>query len=448
MNAKTSLLRGLIIGAIGFAAVKGYSAWANRITPEKIAAGKALFEHDWSVDDPLCGEGDGLGPVFNATSCVACHFQGGVGGGSGNAHNVTAFEIETHRDLDVKAGVVHAHSVHKAFREDKEIAGRLLPRSPPSVEPELPAISSDMSNGCEYVPPPPMAPVEEVIFHELNSPALWGVGLIDQMSTLSISFHNKKRLATRISNEMSGEFGGNRIGMLRTESGVAGKFGWKGQFASLENFVASACAMEIGLTNEMHSQVLPREFKSDEFAKLDMTRKQLDQLVCFVRSLPRPQQILPQDEEELKEVNYGKKLFMEVGCADCHVENLGGINGIYSDFHLYNLELVREAPSSGGASYGDGKAEQEFDLDGDGPHPDQWQTPPLWGVADSAPYFHDGGSPTLRLAINRHLGQAAHSQQKFDDLSNQDQERLIKFLKTLRAPQISTEELEVLASSK
>ena len=29
-------------------------------------------------NDPLAG-GDGVGPVFNATSCVACHYQGGDG---------------------------------------------------------------------------------------------------------------------------------------------------------------------------------------------------------------------------------------------------------------------------------------------------------------------------------------------------------------------------------
>jgi hypothetical protein len=54
-------------------------------------AGLQLFEHEWEPDDPQAG-GDGLGPVFNAKSCVACHFQGGVGGGGDNAHNVTAFE--------------------------------------------------------------------------------------------------------------------------------------------------------------------------------------------------------------------------------------------------------------------------------------------------------------------------------------------------------------------
>ena len=41
------------------------------------------------------------------------------------------------------------------------------------------------------------------------------------------------------------------------------------------------------------------------------------------------------------------------------------------------------------------------------PLPEEWKTPPLWGVADSAPYFHDGGSPTLDAAIRRHEGDAA-----------------------------------------
>jgi len=34
----------------------------------------------------------------------------------------------------------------------------------------------------------------------------------------------------------------------------------------------------------------------------------------------------------------------------------------------------------------------------------QWKTPALWGVADSAPYMHDGSAPTLRDAILKHGG--------------------------------------------
>ena len=435
MGLKQVLICSSLVAAVAFAGTKGYSAWTSRITPEKVAAGKILFEHDWTVNDPLCGEGDGLGPVFNATSCVACHFQSGVGGSSGNDHNVLAFEIQDDIPLvtlnrqrnvqvhDVTEGVIHAHAVDKSFHESKSLVRALVP---------IPE-SETLENGCSTFT---ITPPDPLIFHELNSPALWGVGLIDDMSTLSISFHGKKRIASRISRELGGDFSGNRLGMLRTEDGVAGKFGWKGQFGSLEDFVASACAMEIGLTNPKNSQMIAKKFKADEQAKLDMNRQQLHQLVCFVKSLPRPQQVLPTDEQALKQVRRGEEVFTEVGCAECHVKALGGIEGIYSDFHLYNLEPVI-ATSGPGGFYGDGEAEEEFDFEGEGPHPDQWQTPPLWGVADSAPYFHDGGSPTLLTAINRHLGQAASSQEKFTDLSTTDEECLIKFLKTLKAPQLA-----------
>ena len=56
-----------------------------------VRAGEVLFLHDWQPGDSLSPSGDGLGPVFNATSCVACHHQGGTGGSGGLEHNVTNF---------------------------------------------------------------------------------------------------------------------------------------------------------------------------------------------------------------------------------------------------------------------------------------------------------------------------------------------------------------------
>ena len=37
----------------------------------------------------------------------------------------------------------------------------------------------------------------------------------------------------------------------------------------------------------------------------------------------------------------------------------------------------------------------------------EWRTPPLWGVRDSAPYMHDGRAETLLEAISMHDGEAA-----------------------------------------
>src|SRR5438046_1035660 len=50
--------------------------------------GKELFAREWIPHDPRSPRGDGLGPVFNDTSCVACHNQGGAGGGGPASKNV------------------------------------------------------------------------------------------------------------------------------------------------------------------------------------------------------------------------------------------------------------------------------------------------------------------------------------------------------------------------
>ena len=68
------------------------------------------------------------------------------------------------------------------------------------------------------------------------------------------------------------------------------------------------------------------------------------------------------------------------------------------------------------------------------PKPEEWKTPPLWGVADSAPYFHDGHSPTLQAAILRHRGDAKAVTERFKGLPADDQASLVAFLRTLKAP--------------
>ena len=65
----------------------------KRADAKTLALGRELFEREWLPNDPRAHGGDGLGPVFNESSCVACHNQGGSGGGgaeSKNVHLVTA----------------------------------------------------------------------------------------------------------------------------------------------------------------------------------------------------------------------------------------------------------------------------------------------------------------------------------------------------------------------
>src|SRR5581483_4394845 len=86
-----------------------------------------------TANDPLCAGGDGLGPVYNATSCAACHKQGGVGGAGGLEHNVTMFAMRSRTDGEFRTGVVHAQAV--AFQETlKDLDASLPAIAQPALE--------------------------------------------------------------------------------------------------------------------------------------------------------------------------------------------------------------------------------------------------------------------------------------------------------------------------
>ncbi len=71
---------------------------------------------------------------------------------------------------------------------------------------------------------------------------------------------------------------------------------------------------------------------------------------------------------------------------------------------------------------------------------DQFLTRPLWGVADTGPWMHDGRALTLNEAILMHEGKDSNdsdahaSIQKYKILSDQDKEALRTFLSSLRLP--------------
>ena len=125
----------------------------------------------------------------------------------------------------------------------------------------------------------------------------------------------------------------------------------------------------------------------------------------------------------------GEQLFNKIGCADCHVPSIGGVEGVYSDFHLYEVEHESKIKD-----YVEPNFASEFTLPFEHPRPSEWQTPPLWGVADSAPYFHDGQSPTLEAAIRRHGRDGAYARTNFHELEAEERRAVIQFLRSLRAP--------------
>lgn len=372
---------------------------------QEIAAGRLLFEHQWKPNDPLAGPGDGLGPVFNGHSCVECHFQGGTGGSGTNAHNVESFEVlASVNHAKSREGIIHAASVDPSMQESKVHLTKLL------GAPQVPF--------RQFRPRQPITtvPANAIRSVAINTPALWGNGLIDQITDEDL----RQIEAAQPSR-----------GYLRlTANGHYGKFGWKAQIATLSQFVGSACAAELGLSNAIRSQQKPLAYIDDVQAQPDLTDDQLAALTLYVAGLPAPQQILPTGAVERERVQAGAYHFITVGCAKCHVKDVGPAHGVYSDFrmHLIDTAVTR------GQTYYEVNAEPVYDPAKNDPRLGEWKTPALWGLADSAPYWHDGTAQTIRAAIVRHEEAGEASKNAFLKLAPEHQDELLDFLNTLRAP--------------
>lgn len=400
--------------------------WGPSATAAEKEAGRELFEHEWAANDPKA-HGDGLGPVFNAKSCVFCHFQGGVGGGGEVGHNATHFEVlPLPGRNEYLTGVVHDFAVTSNDKESIKLLQLQHPvmkfAPPPPPPPPPPGHCGYSLSGS----PPQKPPFDPVRTHDVQTTALFGIGWLDRISEKAIRANHRDRSAGIMLREMKMEFDHVPVGRIPvTADGRVGRFGWKGNFASLEEFVAAACANELGLGTPYSVQAKPFTRLDAPDVAPDLDKKQFRNLVAFVDTLPKPVEVAT--DASL----HGKQLFGEIGCAKCHVPDIGGVRGIYTDFLLYSLE----EPNAKGSfdRYGP-EPPEESARPSHVPEPQQWKTPALWGVADSAPYLHDGGAPTLAAAIAAHRGDAKAVLAAYQKLSASDQSAVVKFLESLKAP--------------
>jgi CxxC motif-containing protein (DUF1111 family) len=418
----------VVCGPVGLRVLSWKSNIDKPVDATMASAGAVLFNHEWQPYDPLCAGGDGLGPVFNAKSCVACHSQGGIGGGGVVEHNVTTFTATDPRGGQTRSGVVHSFATADKYRESlKHVDSLFLDVCRPKLEQVLGIGQGKLTvnnNGCNVVPP-------NVAVSQRNTPALFGAGLIDQIpDRVIVANERRQKLAFGLA---PGDTESVPVGRAhRLPDGTIGKFGWQAQTADLAEFVQAACANELGLSNPGHAQ--PKSLAQPIYVSTgtDLTQMQCNELASFVAALPRPIERKPADAAEAVKASEGKALFAKVGCANCHVPNLGSVDGLYSDLLLHRMGSTLE---SGSGSYG--RADPPPTSDGEkfsGPLADEWRTPPLWGVADSAPYMHDGRAATLQDAIALHAGQGASSLARYNSLAANDRAKVLAFLGTLRAP--------------
>ena len=415
-----------VVFALALAPAWKVGEWAMRpgpktVTAEAAAQGGELFKHEWTANDPLTG-GDGIGPVFNARSCVECHSQGGPGGGGPVSKNVTVYGFVGDPHGLPLSGVVHLKSVKPEFQETLSLLRPGLPKAP----------SIPLAELVDKTRPRPT----DIVITQRNTPPLFGDGLIDVISDDALIAHQREHsTAARIVGLNGAKDSKVKGRIARLADGRVGRFGWKLEFASLNDFVKAACANELGLSNPGRPQATPLGKLSYKPSGTDLTDAQCILMTDYIRGLPAPVQVIPNDPNEADLVKRGETLFNEVGCADCHSKNMGPVNNVYSDMLLHDMGVELESSTGyyGSIIPQPTVANDKFAVS-EQPTPGEWRTAPLWGVADSGPYLHDGRAQSLEEAIEAHGGEAIDISATFKKMAQQDRQAIVAFLKTMKAP--------------
>jgi CxxC motif-containing protein (DUF1111 family) len=455
------------------------------IDKETLAQGKELFTREWVAGDRRSHAGDGLGPVYNAQSCAACHRLGGIGGAGNNETNVSLVTVFVGAVFDGPIAVTGLPLPDpRVSLADARTKGKADPRvelqipSPDELAKIHPALRTQTSFplhrfgvGPEFAEwkasifPKDKTETERLdrqdsdrrhiksvgsskltlIESKRNTPPLFGAGLIDAIpdKVLDEVAAEQAKDSGNGPRGSAGDFGGLpainfgglsvRGRVARLKDGRAGRFGWKASVASLGEFTLQACSSELGLEVPGFARAAP-PWKSDYKAPgIDLTREQCDTLTGFVASLPRPG-VRPADStEQAGAIERGRQLFASAGCAVCHRPKLGDVDGIYSDLLLH--DMGRPLSDSGSYTVLETEiASKDKPTQPRAANEREWRTPPLWGLRDSAPYLHDGRAETVADAVALHGGEGLAAAQAYQRLSEKERGEVELFLRTLAAP--------------
>jgi CxxC motif-containing protein (DUF1111 family) len=335
---------------------------------------------------------EGLGPAFNGTSCAVCHNVPVIGGGG--------------VILEIRAGYRDDAGDHAALNEAGDTLIHML---------------STPSHGCQ-----PIIPDDVTVIARRAPIPLFGAGLVE-----AIPDEVLLALEDPFDRDRDGVSGRAAV-VLDLASGRrrVGRFGWKAQHATLLAFGADAYRNEMGITNELFPQEFAfgvsaaqmrqcDPFPDPEDARDPRTgRRGIDNFEAFMRLLsPVPRGPLDAAAQA------GERLFTTIGCARCHVPVLETGPAAHPLFHRRRVELFSDLLLHD-VGTGDGIRQGAAEAN-------EIRTPALWGLRLRRPLLHDGSAPAIADAIASHAGEAALAQRGYRQLTAEEREQLLRFLRSL-----------------
>jgi CxxC motif-containing protein (DUF1111 family) len=422
------------ISSTGPGEIEMFNAGANFFTETVSVVPAGVPGH---INDAPPGDvsGGGLGPSFNANSCLVCHASPIEGGASGTvnpqvklatldgAHNTVPPFISTNGPIR-EARLISANTNNGVLSGDVfglfVIAGRS----------DAPGCTATQTNWPQQVA------ANNVIFRiPINT---FGDGLVEMTSDEAFETDSAAVASSASTNGITtGSFNHNG------NTGTIAHFGWKAQNVSLLLFAGEAYNVEQGVTNDLFPNErhfeqanclfnpLPEDSENlltttpttpSGFAFADLA-SDITQFAFFMRL-----SAVPAPAAQTAATSQGESEFISVGCSDCHIVSHVTASSIYtsqsnvtyfpfSDFALHDMGTGLEDQVSQGQANGL-----------------QFRSAPLWGVGQRTFFLHDGRTNNLVTAIEDHKSSGSEANtviNNFNKLSATNQQDIIAFLRTL-----------------
>jgi CxxC motif-containing protein (DUF1111 family) len=418
--------------------VNAFLPAADNITRENLrmfSTGNAFFNQSWTVAPSSNEARDGLGPLFNARSCSACHFKDGRG--RPPLDGETEFV-----SMLLRISVPGPEGAAPA--PDPTYGDQLQPYGVDTVPGEgtprvtYATVAGQYADGESYelldptyvIDTPSHGPfAADLHISGRVAPAMIGLGLLE-----AIPEDRLLELADAEDADGDGISGRpNRVLDVASGGMVVGRFGWKAEQPSVRQQSAGAFIGDLGITSSLFPN---QECTSSETecqnavggGDPEVADNLFERVARYAELLAVPARERFEEEGVLR----GKARFSELGCQSCHTpshrtdpnaaleEVRDQLIWPYTDLLLHDM--------------GEGLSDQRPTFAATG---SEWRTPPLWGIGHYEAVngherlLHDGRARGVAEAILWHGGEADAARQAFVSLPSSDRLDLIAFVESL-----------------
>lgn len=346
---------------------------------------------DVAFNDELFHSGNGLGPLFVATSCVSCHAGDGKGLPSTSLTRFGQIDSTGNRFLHLGG---------------PQLQNRALPGYSPETIPE------------------------GATFSVLTPPAVTGLGFLQYVTDADI-------LALADPDDLDGDgiSGVPNWDYLKdftiplsdaiTRNGkYIHRFGKKASVYDLLEQTVDAYNQDMGITSIFD----PIDTYSGLAIDPEISKQTIRDVVFYLETLKAP---IPRNQDD-PQVQSGKNIFSQIQCSSCHLPEMktgqAPIEALsFKTFYPYTNLLLHDMGPELDDGYTEGSALTS-----------EWRTAPLWGLglspdSQGGRYYlmHDGRARSIEEAILLHGGEAENSKNQYTALAQSEKEDLIKFLESL-----------------